>query len=282
MSLGLQAQYYGKKFSTTVHKGETVYVFPEPFGSIKDIPKFSAYDSIPNGKWVQKFSGNGPVALEFMVSNHTMNGPARGYYKDGSLRYEFTFYENFIHKMLTEYYAGGQVFRKYSYNEGLLNGKWVIYYPSGVISAEGNAINEKIVGEVIHYYESSKIKEKRIYDNNVLQFITFFYENGNKKAEGTLQGIDNRTGNWTFWYDNGKIMKEVRYENREEIMINYWDQKGVQMVANGNGRVLIFSPTGQKLEEGSYSNGKKHGKWLVFDTEKNIMRTFYYKQGMPN
>ncbi len=60
-----------------------------------------------------------------------MNGPAKGYYPDGKLRYEFTFYDNFIDGVFKEYYPTGELYKLYNYNQGYLNGDWFIYYKDG-------------------------------------------------------------------------------------------------------------------------------------------------------
>jgi hypothetical protein len=71
------------------------YTFSKAFKTIKDIPRFSEWDSLPNGKWVQLYEG-GQLAMEYSMKKYLLNGPAKGYYPDGKIRYEFTMKGNYI------------------------------------------------------------------------------------------------------------------------------------------------------------------------------------------
>ena len=90
------------------------YTFSKKFKSIRDIPRFSEWDSLPNGKWIQLYEG-GQVAIEFTMKKYLLNGPAKGYYPDGAMRYEFTMNGNYIDGEFREYYPNGKLWRHYNY-----------------------------------------------------------------------------------------------------------------------------------------------------------------------
>jgi len=253
------------------------YVFNRRFSTLKDLPKFSAWDSLPNGRWIQLHKEGG-IAIEFTLKNHLMNGPAKGLFPDGKLRFEFTFYDNFIDGKFKEYYPSGELYKLYHYNQGYLNGEWFIYYKNGQLSAKGYCKDDEQEGKLFHWWPNGNLKEERTYKDNKLDGITiYWYEHGIKMMEGPQEGIDNKVGNWTFWYEDGKKHKEVEFAGKLEKMHNSWDRRGKQMVVDGNGKYTFTSITGKKLLEGNYKNALMDGKWLTWDekTDSPPRESFY-------
>lgn len=256
------------------------YVFNKRFATLKDLPKFSAWDSLPNGRWVQLYA-DGKIALEYTLKNHLMNGPAKGYYPDGKLRYEFTFYDNFIDGVFKEYYPTGELYKLYNYNQGYLNGDWFIYYKDGKKSAQGYAKDDSQEGKLYHWWPNGNIKEERTYKNNNLDGMTYYwYEHGVKMMEGPQLGIDNKVGKWTYWFEDGQKHKEVEYVNGIEKVYNAWDRRGKPLVINGNGKYTYHTILGKKLMEGHYKDGWQEGKWYIWDERTDgPPKELYYSSG---
>lgn len=253
------------------------YIFNRRFSTLKDLPRFSAWDSLPNGRWIQLYKEGG-VAIEYTLRNYLMNGSAKGYYPDGKLRYEFTFYDNFIDGKFKEYYPTGELYKLYNYNQGYLNGEWFIYYKDGQMSAKGLCKDDAQEDKLYHWWPNGNLKEERTYKNNKLDGITiYWYEHGVKMMEGPQNGIDNKVGSWTYWYEDGKRHKEVIYDGKFEKMLNSWDRKGRQMVTEGNGKYTYTTITGKKLMEGNYKDTLMDGKWLIWDekTDEPPREVFY-------
>lgn len=257
------------------------YCFSQRFKSIRDLPAFSEFDSLPDGKWVQLYP-DGSLAGEYTMKKHVLEGPAKCYYTSGRIRYEFTFRSSYIHGLFKEYYESGELFKRYNYFDGFLDGKWQMYYKDGTLWAEGKHKNEMLEGEYILYWSNGKIKEERLYkDNKMAGRFVRYYENGTLECDGFQEGeYGTKTGNWTYYYENGQKHKEVRYEkNQQEIMINAWDRKGVQMVKEGNGKYIQYSQLGKKLMEGNYSAGLQQGKWHIFNPDNNSWSEVNYLDG---
>ncbi len=245
------------------------YTFSKPFKTIRDIPRFSEWDSLPNGKWKQLYEG-GQLAMEYTMKKYLLNGAAKGYYPGGGLRYEFTMNGNYIDGEFKEYYASGALWRLYNYFEGFLNGPWYIYYEDGIKMAEGEHKEDKKVGKLYHWWPNGNPKEERTYRNDTINGMSvYWYESGQKMMEGNQHPIDTKIGAWTFWWEDGTQQKEAEYVNGLELIHNAWDRKGVQMVTNGEGKYTFTTLSGAKLVEGLYHESMQEGPWLFWD-EKNL------------
>ena len=111
---------------------------------------------------------------------------------------------------------------------------------------------------------------------------TFFHTNGKKSSEGKLEhGL--KSGKWTFWYEDGKIMSEEFYypstvseKRKESEMISFWDRTGKKTVTNGNGTYEFKNDS--VIKKGFFKNRKKHGKFVKFTNERKNYEE-YYKKG---
>lgn len=268
---------------TYAPQGKGGYTFSKKFKTIKDIPRFSEWDSLPDGKWFQYYE-SGELAAEYIMKHHLLNGPAIVYFPGGGHRFDFHMYGNYIHGDFKEYYPSGKVFKHYRYNEGFMNGQWTIYYESGQVKATGHARDDKQVGKLYHYYENGNMKEERTYvDDKVDGINIFWYEHGKKMMEGNMLGTDTKVGKWTYWYEDGQKSREVEYKNNLEYVWNAWDRKGVQIIKDGNGKYISKALNGRKLIEGQYVNGMQEGRWFYWDEklpETTPPKIIYYSNGI--
>ncbi len=257
------------------------YTFSKVFKTIRDIPRFSEWDSLPNGKWRQLYEG-GQVAVEFTMKKYLLNGPAKGYYPDGALRYTFNMNGNYIDGEFKEYYPSGQLWRLYSYFEGFLSGPWYMYYEDGVKQAEGVHKEDRKIGTLHLWWPNGNMKEERTYVNDTANGKSiFWYENGTKMMEGNQFPLDNKIGSWEFWWDNGTKQKESEFVNGMELVHNAWTRDGKIMVEKGEGKYTYTTLAGMKLEEGIYVKSKQHGLWLYWDEKKpgSEPRKIFYEHG---
>ncbi|MFH1622777.1 MAG: toxin-antitoxin system YwqK family antitoxin [Candidatus Omnitrophota bacterium] len=98
-------------------------------------------------------------------------GPVKGYYPNGNLRFE-SYYKN-----------------------GKLEGKFKFYYESGILQTEKNYKNDKEEGLCKWYYENGNLESERNYKEGKLDGITKTYH-----EDGTL---------WTEeYYKDGELVKE--------------------------------------------------------------------------
>ncbi len=81
---------------------------------------------------------------------------------------------------------------------------------------------------------------------------TYWYENGNKKAQGEYDG-DRQIGPWTYWHPNGALEWQGTFaENRL------------------HGPSTFFFDTGRPRARGEYRDGFEEGLWRFWDSEGNV------------
>lgn len=121
--------------------------------------------------------------------------------------------------------------------------------------------------------------------------FAFYYPNGQIKSRGSFKE-NLRLGEWKWWYPNGQPMKDalIIHTNavpNEEIVltVNFWDQKGNQIVSQGKGELTQYNEY-QYVDElyvvakGNILDGLKHGPWLGYDKEGNLLYRELYREGL--
>lgn len=133
------------------------------------------------------------------------------------------------------------------------------YYKSGKLAMSGSmipALIPKYVGSLIYFYENGNKKKIEIYiEEGYLKTQYDFYENTQKKMVS-------------------EYLFNIK-ENKNEIkIIQFWDEKGVQKVIDGNGFLEV-------KEEGTYENGEiKNGFREGIWKGGNLKSTFEEKYVM--
>ena len=115
-----------------------------------------------------------------------------------------------------------------------------------------------------------------------------FHENGQKKLDGNYRkGLMN--GKWTYYFGNGNIYGIGNFINGDGGNVS----EVSNIPRNGRNRLWIFYyENGQKINEGTYNDGKKDGKgtqWyengqkeievIYKDGEPDGLRTLWYEHG---
>lgn len=191
----------------------------------------------------------------------------------------------------------------YEVKDGLKNGKYTKYSEEGKIMEEGNYINDKQEGEwkYFHlngnlkaigkflggdgsnlgntgiprngregtwkfYYESGKIEETRPYNNGLINGLSIeYYENGNKKGEGTYVQ-DELDGKWIGYYETGLKQWETIYSHgkRNGQAKNYYSNGSIESEGNylndlAVGSHKFYSENGKLKLCREFKNGKMNG-----------------------
>ena len=59
---------------------------------------------------------------------------------------------------------------------------------------------------------------------------TYWYENGNKRAEGIFVDKDERAGKWRFWHDNGSLACSGVHKGwTGDGEWTFWDEEGIKI-----------------------------------------------------
>jgi len=87
--------------------------------------------------------------------------------------------------------------------------------------------------------------------NNIEGLRTSYYENGQKRTEGTYKDGE-LDGKWTRWHENGQKSSEGTYKDGKE-----------------DGLWTLWYENGQKESERTYKDGELDGLWTYWDEDGN-------------
>lgn len=195
-------------------------------------------------------------------------------------------------------------------SQGRKIGTWQKKHSNGQIKYKGQFKDGFEIGEFIYYYPTGKIQSKiNFSEEGTYAAITFFYENGmkkatgfyrNKKKNGNWKYYNSETGNivseenyangikdgvWIIYYPSGNIVSEVNWQNglRNGAWKEYFDNGQLKLSATFiDGKMAGSYHTyylGNKIaRKGQYINGKMDGEWIGFD--ENGIKNSYQKYRM--
>ncbi len=198
------------------------------------------------------------------------------------------------HGLWREYYPNGQIKWEATYSHGKLNGYYKEYSPYGALVkyerykngkllqlAQKNAKTKAITGNlqlIEEYYPDGKLKHVGTYSDTIPVGIHRYYSEsgkldsavwygdlGQKLGTGMVDSLGHKTGKWTLFYDDGKIMAIGKYQNDKRT-----------------GEWTFFYKNGQILQKGYYSDGQPDGQWLLYYKDGNLLREENYIQGIHN
>lgn len=145
-----------------------------------------------------------------------------------------------------------------------------------------NAQNE--LQYVEFYYPNGNISSKGYLRNNKPDgyWITF-YENGNIKSEGNRKNFE-LDSLWKFYDENGNIVLEVNYCAGKKCgnRITYTENEViVEQFENDvkNGYTYIYTKDGKLKRKTFFANGLEEGDSYEYDTDGRIITIFQYRKG---
>ncbi len=162
------------------------------------------------------------ISLLFLSKSYSQN------YREVSVLGD-TFY------VCPEYFNGNIEFP-----DSLPDGKWIQYHKQD---------STKIAFMLI-YLGGKPNGEMRGFHSNEIKMVEGYYKEGK------------RSGEWTWWFENGKIDGHEAWKD---------DKK--------NGLWVFYNKQSVKTYQGFYKNGRKEGKWKYYDAQGRIMYEETYKNG---
>src|ERR1035437_2547847 len=148
-------------------------------------------------------------------------------------------------------------------------GVWKYWNKAGVLEQETQFKRGKVEGRVTYFYPNGKKKNEGFFHNsNQDSSFTEWYTSGNIKEKGLYKKGDKK-GLWITFNEDSSKQKELKYISKDSVLLlNFWDSNKKQLVVNGNGSYIEYSPSGKIEEKGFYKNGLQDGLW-----------EFYYENG---
>lgn len=250
---------------------------------------------------------NGVVSSEGTMVNGQPDGYWKTFYEDGGLKTEGNRKNFLLDSVWTFYRTDSTLERKISYSENIKNGLEQIFDEKGNIKEQFTYKNNIKDGEARTFYPTGELhmiipfvnnkeegKGKEFAeDGRIISNIT--YRNGFIYAEEKINRYNsagNRTGIWIDLHPNGKPKEEGNWTNNlRNGVFKFFNKKGELekmekyengwLVTNDNETSIIdirkeFHANGRVAVEGSYSNGKKHGTFRMYDENGNQVSAAVY------
>lgn len=181
------------------------------------------------------------------------DGDWKTYYPNGTMKSYFQYTNGEKVGRWIHYYRNGNILEISHYDAGRLHGPYKFYDSLGAIVEQGEYFHNKRAGEWTppsESFEDDRDMEKDIYlpDGSLKkgvesladgrQKVTFF-QNGVLTKMGYLKN-DEPDSLWIFYDQRRQKKKEVIYRHSKMLLLNHWDDNGVQNVKDGNGSILVY------------------------------------------
>ena len=136
------------------------------------------------------------------------------------------------------------------YVNGKAEGFHYRYFDNGQLYIKIQQQNDKAEGEGFEYYPTGKLKDRRIYKNDVIIEATDYYQNG--KISRTFKSTGELNGIITGYYENGvkSSVLNVTQDYSVKGEINYIR----------NGKTTVYEKNGNILGELNFNNGSLLGE----------------------
>lgn len=142
-------------------------------------------------------------------------------------------------------------------------GIWVKFSEDGKADGEIHHINGQTHLKYVIRHENGEIKREEEIKDGEDNFLTHYYDNGQKQGAGFLNQDGEKEGFWTWWYKNGQKEQEEECLRGECRIIKEWDEKG---------RVVSQKVVSQNNQSG---NWMQKAAWLQRQQQINQMDDFF-------
>ncbi len=133
-------------------------------------------------------------------------------------------------------------------------------------------------GNVKDYYIDGQLAFVATYINGFLEGEAKYYDyNGNTLIDAKYKdGI--RNGIWKFYYPDKRLKKRVSFNNDTILILDFYTQKGKQLVINGTGKykdnITIGKYTGKYKVSGRLIDGLMDGNWSILGWYGSVVEKF--------
>jgi len=215
------------------------------------------HDGKLDGKNIDYYYNDGSM-LETPYVAGKATGKITGKWLNGNLKSELTAKDSVPDGPYRTWYSNAQPESEGSYKQGTETGKSIDYYPNGAKKTDAE-FDEK--GE------------------HTGKEITYF-RNGNIRSEQATLTNGLLTGTLVNYFPNGGVKSKLTYNENIPESIECFDASGKSIYtarqANGVLRNRTYYPDGILEMEGNLKDGKREGKWLVYDPMGRIVQELMY------
>ncbi|MEQ6122474.1 hypothetical protein [Reichenbachiella sp. MALMAid0571] len=210
-----------------------------------------------DGTWLV-YNENGILIDSSNYSNGRLNGAYTSYHENGKLFQIGQYVRDKQTGQFKTYNKNGFLISEGRFNNGELAGLWKYFYEDGTPSHEIEYI-DKTISKIMNAWDFNG--EKLVSGGNGT--FKAFFNNNSVSQEGKLE-FGKRVGEWKTYFGDGKLKEVGNYVANDFHLTSAWNQKGEQMVKNGNGEYTsYFDSSTYVYEKGSFKNGLKNGYWEI-------------------
>lgn len=159
-----------------------------------------------------------------------------------------------------------------------------VYYRNCEL-AKGVALtinNRWFTGKVEDFTMDGRPLMKGAYTEKGLKTGEFvlYYPSGQIQAQGNFEN-GFRKGTWKYFFKNGKLDREVKFNREQFEPISVYDSTGMQIIKNGTGvwhyEYEWYGMTERYIVTGKFENGKREGEWICKLSNGQVVYTENYK-----
>lgn len=174
------------------------------------------------------------------------------------------------------------------------NAEWILTQKDKAVfhrEAEYDLNDFKLSGKVCDYNSLDTLLMVGNYlDGKRNGDFTFYYNDGKIKNRGKYLN-NNRVGKWYYYYRNGKLKQVIKFQKRGDILDfavgEYYDPNGKQLLKKGTGKWFNDSITARNFAglksfrlTGQFKDSLKNGEWnLIRISNNKIMHSEQFDYG---
>lgn len=147
------------------------------------------------------------------------NGLERRYFQDGKLEYEAVRKMDILEGPMVRYWANGQVFDVAQYVKGARDGAYEAFHDNGKTRAKGRYKRNRKVGAWTTWHRSGEKESEGTYlaDYYETQRLPWAFRDEDDSNYGLHHELGWKSGEWIFYYPNGRKQKQETYGPEGEI-----------------------------------------------------------------
>ena len=221
------------------------------------------YKGMPNGAYIE-FYKSGNVSRKGFYNYGKQDSIWVVFYEDGSKKAIERFFKGKKWGTNSYFYKSGKLAQLTRYINDLPDSTWTAFYEDGKIKSLEPFVNGKKEGEWLYYFENGQIESKGIFEKDKRNGkVETFFKSG-KLASIQYYCNGKPCQQWEEYYENNQKKFVKEYKDSTLYLIDLWDNKGKQLVSNGNGSITADYDNGIIRAMGAYKNGLQDSTWRFF------------------
>ncbi|GHB31576.1 toxin-antitoxin system YwqK family antitoxin [Mongoliitalea lutea] len=250
-----------------------------------------------NGSY-REFDSTGALILEMSFADSIPVGSYKEYFgRDGNfswlnprqVKLEGQYQNGKREGQWVSFYDTGELLSREIYKDGRRDGPYREFFPQGDIMVEVDYRNGEPHGPYTRFAGARLVAEKGTYDNGkkIGEWISYFPGTKSVESRQFFDNRGNRTGEWKFFYENGRTARIERYEN--DLPTGTWEEFFPNRRLSKRMIYSIGVPVGEYIEnhangkisvKGQYSNGAKDGLWISYFPEGTVYSAGEYRNDL--